>query len=138
MLDREHVAIKLRDPLSSLHRQFEVTYRIANVGFNFAPKEAGIALGDIRGTGISKLLIDPSLGKLMKESIELARIKWVSQLSDQIGSTNQTSLRIGFFVISVVWYGEPSQLDRSAIRSPSINGCDAKRIRTAICDRETW
>ena len=66
MFDGEYIAVELRDPLPTLHRQFEMAYCIADIGFDPAPKEAGIPFGDIGRTGISKLLIDANFGELMK------------------------------------------------------------------------
>ena len=122
MFDGEYIAIQLRDPLPALHRHFKMTYCVADVGFHLAPKEAGIALGDVGWAGITKLLVDANLGELVKECIELPRIERVSELSDQIRGAHQASLRVGLCMIPIVWHREAGQFDRT--RNPlTIDPC---------------
>jgi hypothetical protein len=113
MFQCEHIAIKLRNPLPPLHRQFEVTYCSADVRLYLTQKEQRILFGDICGTSKAQLLTNSGLGELIEKRIDLARVQRVSKLSDQIGCSQQASLGLGFRVISVIRHGEASQLDRS-------------------------
>lgn len=111
MLDGKHIAIQLGDPLPALHRQLQMTDCGTNVRLDLVPKEVGIPFSEIGWSGVTQLLIDTCLGELMKQCIELAWIKRISQLPNQIGRPNQASFGVGFSVIPIVWYGEPGQLD---------------------------
>jgi hypothetical protein len=68
-----------------------MAHRTTDIGFDFAPEEGGISLCYIRWSDEAKLLIDADLGELVKERIELARIKRVTKLPDQVRGTDQAA-----------------------------------------------
>src|SRR4051812_17893186 len=42
MLEGEHVAVELRHPLTTLHRQLEVANRVTDIGLDLAPEESRV------------------------------------------------------------------------------------------------
>jgi hypothetical protein len=65
MFEGEHVAIKLRDPLPTLHGQLKVADSVTDVRLDLAPEKRRILFSDISWTDISQPLIDPDFGKLV-------------------------------------------------------------------------
>src|SRR5947207_546357 len=82
-----------------------------DIGLDCAPEERGIPLGYIRGTNKAKLLVDADLGKLVEESVELARIKGVAKLPDQIRGTDQAGFSVRLRVVTIIRHRKPGQLD---------------------------
>src|SRR5215217_4274064 len=86
VLDLEHVAIEIGDPLPPFHRKLQIPKCAADVGLNLAPEEARITLGEIGWAGVAKTRVAPDLLEFMKQSIKLPRIKRIGKLTDEIRS----------------------------------------------------
>ena len=94
-------------------------------------------VGDVGRGGVAEARIDADLGKLVEQRVELARIKRIGKLPDEIGRPDKPGFRPSPRSSSF-GTGKRSQIDGPRqMRSASISGCDPKRSRTAIFERST-
>src|SRR5215469_16572721 len=111
--DREDVAIEIRDPLLSLDRIVQISQRIPNVRLDGVPEEGRIALNQVSGGLIAKLVETADLHEFIVESIELAQIKRIAKLADQVRSAKKACFAVCPGVISILRDRKPRHLDRA-------------------------
>ena len=84
MFDSEDMRIEIGDPLSPLHCLVKRDDRVTDIGLHSRPKERRVALSQIRRGLIPEALFKTSFRELMGQCIQLARIKRISELANQI------------------------------------------------------
>src|SRR5579859_2883043 len=57
VLHGEHVAVELGEPLTALHRLFQMVSCVANVGLDLGPKECRVMLRQVSRVGIAKFRV---------------------------------------------------------------------------------
>ena len=114
MLDLEHVAIEIGDPLPALDRELEITERIADERLDLAPEEARILVGDVGRAGVAEPRVAADLVELVEQRVELSRVERVGELADEIGSAQQARLCVCLRVVVVLRNRKPRQLDGAA------------------------
>ena len=80
-----------------LNRQVEIADSIADERHNLGPEERRIAFSNIGRALETESLVHADLCELMIERVELARVERVSELADQICSSDQARLRAPSF-----------------------------------------
>src|SRR5262245_25598213 len=114
VLDLEHIAVEVGNPLPALHRKLQITERVADEGFDLAPKEAWVFVSDVGRVGVTKTRIAADLFKFVKQGIELSWVERVSELADEVRSPQQARLGVGLGVVLVLGNRESRQLDGTA------------------------
>ena len=119
VLNLEHVAVEVGNPLPALHRKLQITERVTDKGFDLTPKEARVFVSDVSRAGVTQTRIASDLLKFVEEGIQLSRIERVSELTDEIRSPQQARLGVGLGVVLVLGHWEPRQLDGPTEFDPS-------------------
>src|SRR5262245_20153563 len=113
MFNLENVAVQICYPLPPFERQIQVRHRIRDNWRNLAPIETWISVGDVSRALVAKPSVTTDFLELMKERVELARVKRVCKLSNQIRGSHEAGLSIRLAMVVIVWNGKPRQFNRS-------------------------
>ena len=71
--------------MTTFDGQRQAAQRLGHIGPYLGPEESRIGLGDVGRGGVAELRIDADLGELVEQRVELARIKRIGKLPDEIG-----------------------------------------------------
>src|SRR4249920_1118641 len=88
----KNIVVQIRDPLPPARCDIEEADRILDMRRYAAPIELRILIGKIGWRSITELLVHPNLFKFVIKRIGFAKIMWVAQLTDKVGSADQHSL----------------------------------------------
>src|SRR5689334_11368024 len=80
VLDREDMAVEVRDPLLAFDRQLEISQRITDIGFDVLPEKCRVFVNHIRRAGIAAALCHAGLGKLVVERIQTPQVQRIREL----------------------------------------------------------
>lgn len=86
VLNLEHVAVEVGNPLPALHRKLQITERVVDERFDLTPKEAWVFVSDVSRADVTKTRIASDLLKFVKEGIQFSWVEWVSELTDEVRS----------------------------------------------------
>src|SRR5687768_3848926 len=114
VLDLEHMTVETRGPLPAFNRELKIAQSIADVRLYLAPEELRILVGKVGRTGIAEPLVASNLLKFVEQRVELARVKRIAELPNQIGCPEEPCLGIRLSEILIIRNGEGGQIDGSA------------------------
>src|SRR5919198_5722471 len=94
VLSTEHVAVEIRDPLSSARRDVEVLQSTLNIWSDTVPIETRIRIYYICRRRIPTLSIHADLFKFMIQGIGLSQVLRIAKLSNQISRSHERALLV--------------------------------------------
>ena len=107
MLHREHVCIKIGNPLLALLRNSKVAQGISYIRPNRLPEKIWIVSSQICDAIVIQSITHSSLAKFIKQSSLLSQIVDVRELPDQIRSTYQARKIVRRLVLLILRNREP-------------------------------
>ena len=125
MLDSEDVAVEACSPLLPLHGHLKITQSIAYVAFDLTPKKLRIIVDHVGRVGIAELLVNASLDQLVIKGVQLAGIKRVAQLADQIAGSDQACFGVRRRVVVIIRNWKARELN-------GIGACGPRRCKPRV------
>ena len=98
----EDMGIKAGGPQPAFDRESQIAKCVANERLDLHPAEARVVIGDVGRARITKSRVAADLLEFVEQGVELSRIKWVRELTDEVRRANKAGRRIGFPVVIVV------------------------------------
>ena len=110
---REHVRIQIGDPLLAFLGHLQIAERIADIGPDHLPEEAGVRCPQIVRGRVSALLGLAGFPEFGKQRRRLAQVADVGQLADQVGGAKQAWIirRAGMLLVLRYRYRKTRVLD---------------------------
>src|SRR5882724_7033372 len=85
--------VEVRDPLPAGRRHIQVFYSVVEMHRDAVPEKRRVLLNNVGRRRIAQLAVGTDLLKFPIERVCLARVQGIAELSDEIGSLDQSRLQ---------------------------------------------